>query len=202
MACLPAVTSSAYGQTTIEVGATVGLYAPLGSFQPAQAYSMALPNDPSGLSGAALGGQLRVWVAPRLGFQVAATTASSSVGGGNTPNGFAQPVSARVSTATAEVLYRLTGNDSRARVWLGAGGGAVQHGGAAYEPFGNPVNFGGVLGISSSVRVAGPLSAEFGVTTVIYEMNVRGTPATDTGLMERGRQVDALFHTGVSYRWH
>ena len=197
-----ALASPATAQTRVEIAATIGRYAPLGSFEPASVYSVRLPMDASSLSGTAFGGQLRLWATPRLGIQIAGTTASSSVGGGLVPFGYdVAATSARVSMATAELLFQLTGVNHRARVWLGAGGAAVRHGGEAYAPFGNPVNYGGAAGVGSAIRLAGPLNVELGVTTVVYRMNMRGTAATDIGLMERGTQVDALFHTGLSYSW-
>jgi hypothetical protein len=199
--CL-AMTSTAAGQTTVEVGAVVGHYGPTGSFEPALVYTTALPRDPSNLAGAAIGGQVRLWVVRRFGLQVVGTTASSLVIGGVTPEGTAPNTRARVSTGTVQALYSLTGNRGRGRVWLGAGGAAVQHGGAAYAPYGSPVNFGGVAGVGSAFRIHGGLSAEAGITTMVYWMNLRSTRQGETGVEERGTQVDALFQTGLSWRWN
>ena len=196
--------SSAVAQVKVEMGATIGLYAPLGSFQPAGAYSSNLPHSPSSLGGTAVGGQLRLWVAPRIGFELAGSTASSSVGGASTPNPYRSdaPEPARVSTGTAQLLFRLTRDESRARVWIGAGAGVVQHGGDAYTAFGKPVNYGGVLGLGSAIRIRGGLSADLGLTSMIYNFDIRGITATDPGLSERGKQLDLLLHTGLSYSWH
>lgn len=197
-----ALASQSAAQIRVEVGATLGHYKPFGSFAPASVSMVSLPHAPSALAGTALGGQFRVWVAPRFAIQLAGSTATSSVGGGSTPNGYAPAVSARVSMATAEVLYQLTGRDHRARIWLEAGGAVVRHGGDAYKPFGFPVNRGGVAGIGSAIRLAGPLSVELGLTTIVYRMNMHGTAATDLRVLERETQVDARFHTGLSVGWH
>jgi hypothetical protein len=194
--------STAVAQMKVELGATIGRYNPLGSFQPADAYSTALPNTPGTLAGAALGGQLRVWVAPRIGIELAGSTASSTIPGGFTPGGFVPGTNARVSMGSAQLLYRITGDDSRARVWLGAGGGAIQHGGDAYASFGKPVNYGGVFGVGSAIRITGGLNADVGVSSMIYNLDIRGDAATDPGLRERGTQVDMLLRTGLSYSWH
>ena len=77
-----------------------------------------------------------------------------------------------VSTGSAQLLFRLSGNGSRARVWLTAGGGAIQHGGSTYAPFGKPVNFAGVFGLGSAIRITGGLSAEAGVTSMVYDLNI------------------------------
>jgi hypothetical protein len=201
--CSVALVSVARAQVKIELGATMGLYSPLGSFQPAQIHSTSLPDSPGSLGGAAYGAQLRLWVAPRLGFELAGAMASSTFGGGATPGGRGSSfTSARVSTGTAELLFRVTGDESRARVWLGAGAGAVQHGGDAYANFGNPVNYGGVLGVGSAIRISGGLSADVGVSSMIYNLNIRGNASNDPGLSERGTQVDMLLRTGLSYSWH
>ncbi|MDQ2766670.1 MAG: hypothetical protein M3Y30_05895 [Gemmatimonadota bacterium] len=161
---------------------------------------MSAPNSPGDLSGAALGGELRLWIAPRVGFAFAGSTVSSDVGGGVTPEGYHPPTRARVSTGSAQLLFRVTGDESRARVWLGAGGGLVKHGGDAYEQFNKPVDFAGVFGVGSAIRITGRLNAELGATTTIYNVNMSTTTlAFGPGVFERGRQTDLLLRTGLSY---
>ena len=188
-------------QIRVELGGTIGRYSPTRSFQPASVYSTQLPLSPDELSGLALGGQLRLWVG-RIGVQLAATTTASREGGGNTPGGYKSPTAARVSTGSAQLLLRLTGGGGRTRAWLGAGAGAIQHDGAAYKPYGSPVNYGGVIGVGSAIRIIAGLSADLGITSMVYSLNIRGTTQTDPRISERGRQVDMLLHTGLSYRWH
>ena len=166
------VTTGALAQMKVELAANIGHYSPLGSFERAQGYSVGLPNDPGSLAGMALGGELRLWVAPRIGFALGGSTVSSDVGGGITPNGIAPAVPARVSMGMAQVLLRVTGDNSRARVWLGAGAGAVQHGGSAYAAYNNVVNAAGVFSVGSAIRIAGGLSADVGVTSMIYSLDV------------------------------
>ncbi len=199
--CSVAVASPAAAQVRVELGATIGRYSPLGSFQPASAYSTDLPNQPGELGGAAYGAQLRLWVAPRIGFELAGSTASSRVGGGSSPGGEVRSTSARISTGTAQMLFRLTNEASRARVWLGAGAGAIQHGGQTYEVFGKPVNIAGVLSAGSAIRISGGLSADVGVTSMIYSLNAHAVQ-DGTALAERGGQVDMLLRTGLSYSIH
>ena len=194
--------NSVRAQLKVELGATIGAYSPLGSFQPASVYSTALPGSPSSLGGTAFGGQIRLWVSPRLGFELAGATTSSSFGGGFSPGGEVPRQSARVTTGTAQLLVLVTGDGSRARMWVGAGGGAIQHGGAAYASFGKPVNYGLALGLGSAIRVVGALSADLGITSLIYNLNIRGSEATDPGPSERGTQADLLFRAGVSYSIH
>lgn len=212
---VPAFTQPAAAQTKVEVSATLAYYSPMGSFDPASVRSTALPNSPSALSGAAFGGELRLWLTPRIGVQLGANTASSRLGIGGSPEEPNRPpvggtlpidevtsVGARVSAATAQLLYEVLGTDHGARVWLSAGGAVVRHAGEAYAPYGNPVNYGGAVGLGSAFRIKGPLSAELGLTTMIYRMNLRGSSETDPEVRERGTQADALLHTGVSYSWH
>ena len=197
------LTTGAHAQIKVELAANIGHYSPLGSFEPAAGYSVGLPNDPGALAGAAFGGEVRLWVAPRIGFALGGSTVSSTFGGVATPNGFAPPVSARVSMGSAQLLFRLTGDNSRARIWFGAGGGAVQHGGSAYASYGNPVNAAGVLSLGSAIHIAGGLSADLGVTSMIYSLDVsRPHLAFETPVTERGQQVDLLLRTGLSYNLH
>ena len=198
-----ALASAAAAQVKVELGATIGRYAPMGSFQPSPANSEDLPHSPGDLARTALGGQLRLWVAPRIGFELAATTSSGSVGGGIIPDGVSSNISARVSTGTAQLLFRVTHDQSRARIWIGAGGGAVQHGGDAYAAYGKPVNYGGVVGVGSAIRINGGLSIDLGVSAMIYDLDIRGFTLPDRPeVTERGRQVDMLLRTGLSYSWH
>jgi hypothetical protein len=195
-----AIVSRARAQVSVELGATIGQYSPLGSFDRGSAHLLSVPNSPGDLSGAALGGELRLWVAPRIGFALSGSTVSSDVGGGSTPNGYDPPAHARVSEGSAQLLFRVTGDGSRARVWLSAGGGLVKHGGDAYEQFGKPTNTAGVFGVGSAIRITGGLNAELGVTTMIYSVNMSAASlAFGPGVFERGRQTDLLLRTGLSY---
>jgi hypothetical protein len=192
--------SAARAQLSVEVGATVARYAPLGSFDPTTVHEVSHPSSPDDLSGIALGGELRLWIVPRVGVAVAGSSVSTNVGGGSTPNGYHPPSRAHVSTGSAQLLYRVTGDGKRARVWVSAGGGLVKHGGETYEQFGKPVNFAGVFGVGSALRVTGGLNAELGITTMVYTLNMSAPPhAIMPELSERGRQTDLLLRTGLSY---
>ena len=203
-ACAMSVASSARAQFSVEIGATIGRYAPLGSFNRTAVYDVSLPRSPGDLGGAALGGELRVWIAPRLGVAFTGSTVSTRLSGVSTPNGYHPPKSARVSAGSAELLFRVTGDGSRARAWVSAGGGLVKHGGDVYERYDDPVNFTGVVGVGSAIRIKGGLNAELGVATMIYNMNISGDKLgfAPGELSERGTQVDMLLRTGLSYTIH
>lgn len=194
--------SGARAQMKVELGATIGFYSPLGSFNPARAYWERLPRDPSDLSGTEFGGELRWWVAPRFGIALAGSTVASTIAGGSTYYDYTPSTPTRVSTGSAQLLFRVTGDNSRARAWVSAGGGLVQHDGFAYNQLGKPVNFAGVFGLGSAVRIVGGLSADVGVTSMIYDLDVRGTPQNNVQLSERGRQFDMFLRTGLSYAIH
>jgi hypothetical protein len=187
-------------QMQVEIGATIGYYSPMGSFQAEQAHLTDLPSSPSSLSGTAIGGDLRLWLVPRVGLELAGSTTASSVGGGATPEGGRPAVPARVNVGTAELLFRVTGDGNRTRVWIGAGAAAVRHGGVAYEVFGKPVNYGGVSGLGSAFRIVGGLNANIGLSALIYNIDFRSSSIFE-GLNERGTQVDMMLRTGVSYSW-
>ena len=193
--------SGAAAQMGVEIGATIGYYLPMGSFQPASVLSTDLPKSPSSLSGTALGGELRLWFVPRLGLELAGSTTGSSIGGGSTPAGFRPGVPARVNVGTAELLFRVTGDANRARVWIGAGGAAIRHGGVAYEVFGKPVNYGGVVGLGSAFRITGGLNATVGLATMIFNIDFRSSSIFVGGVNERGTQTDMMLRAGVSYSW-
>jgi hypothetical protein len=186
-------------QMQIELGATIGYYSPLGSFQPVSVHSTELPSSPSSLSGTALGAAVRLWFVPRLGLEVAGSTTGSSVGGGSTPNGSRPSVPARVDAGTVQLLFRVTGDANPTRVWLGAGTAVIRHGGVAYEVFGKPLSYGGVVGLGSAFRITGGLNATVGLSTMIYNIDFRGSRFEP--VEERGTQVDMMLRTGVSYSW-
>ena len=191
--------SRSAAQMQVEVGATIGYYSPMGSFQPVSVNSVDLPSSPSSLSGTALGGEIRLWFVPRVGVEVAGSTTASSVGGGSTPNGYRPSVSARVDAGTAQLLFRVTGDANQTRVWIGAGTAVIRHGGVAYEVFGKPVSYGSVVGLGSAFRLAGRLNATVGLSTMIYNIDFRGSRFDP--VEERGTQVDMMLRTGVSYSW-
>src|SRR6476469_4542898 len=66
--------SRSAAQMLVELGETIGYYSPVGSFQSGSAHSLDLPRSPSSLSGTAFGGDLRLWVGPRLGLELAGST--------------------------------------------------------------------------------------------------------------------------------
>jgi len=196
-----ACASRSAAQEQLEIGATVGYYSPMGSFQPVQLYSTDLPRSPNSLSGTAFGGDLRLWFAPRVGLELAGSTIASSVGGGSTPNGVRPSVPARVTEGTAELLFRVTGDATRTRVWIGAGTAAIWHGGVAYRDFENAMSLGSVIGLGSAFRIRGGLNANIGVSTLIYILDIHGSTLSDTAVEERGTQSDMMLRTGVSYSW-
>ena len=195
---LLALTTPLAAQSRIEVGPLVALYAPAGNFQPAPYYSTALPNSPGDLTGVAWGGQGRIWFTPRFGVQVQVASASSTVGGGNTPGGSFPGTAARVLTASTQVLWGLSALPHNARFYLSAGAGLVRHGGKAYERYGPPTQLATVVGFGAAVPLGSHLAANAGVSTFLYNIDVSDSSGTS---LEHGLQVDALIQVGVSLRW-
>ena len=188
----------AAAQTRLEVGALLGLYAPASSFQPASYYSTALPNSPSDLAGLAWGGQGRLWLSLRFGMQLQVASASSNVGGGNTPGGPAPATPARVLTTSAQLAYKLLAPANGAQVWCSAGPGLVRHGGPAYSRYGSPTQFATAFGLGSAVPISSRLSADFGLTTFLYNLDVSDSTGAS---LEHGFQVDPLLHAGITLHW-
>ena len=185
-------------QVRLEFGPLAALYAPQGSFQPASYYTTWLPNSPSDLTGLAWGGEARLWFARRLGVQLQAAEAFSSVGGGITPRGPVAAMPARVFTLTTQALYNVYSAPERARVWLSAGAGLVRHGGAAYARYGTPIQVTGVLGLGYATPIRRRLNATLGITTMLYSFDLRDSTGTS---LERGFQTDALLHVGLTWGW-
>jgi len=197
LALVVLVPSRVVSQTRVEGGPLLGLYSPAGSFQPAPYYSTALPNAPSELTGAAMGGQGRIWFSRRLGLQLQVAWASSRVGGGNTPAGTAPSRPASVLTSSVQVLVALSHPSQRIQLWLSAGPGLVRHGGEAYARYGSPVQLATTLGFGSAIPIGSHLSVNLGATTFLYNIDVADSTGTS---LEHGFQVDPLFHLGLSVR--
>ena len=191
------IPSRVVSQTRVEGGPLLGLYSPAGSFQPAPYYSTALPNAPSALTGAAMGGQGRIWFSRRLGLQLQIAWASSRVGGGNTPAGTAPSTPASVLTSSVQALFALSHPSQRIQLWLSAGPGLVRHGGGAYARYGSPVQLVTTLGFGSAIPIGSHLSVNLGATTFLYNIDVADSAGTS---LEQGFQVDPLFHLGLSVR--
>jgi hypothetical protein len=193
-ASIAAGTASA--QTSLDVGLTIGLYAPMGSYN-GDALCTCLPNSPEDLRGRSVGGQVRLWLSPKLGLQLAAGASNPfTFGGGSSPGGVTPIVTARVRSASLQALLGLTGDGDRARAWIGLGAGIIQHYGDAYQPFGSPTSVGGAATLGGSVRLAGGLNLDAGVSSLIYGMPIAFGGTT----LSRGTQVDFSLTTGLS--WH
>lgn len=189
----------ASAQVRFEVGPLAALYAPTGSFEPAIYYTIRLPKRPSDLTALAWGGEARFWFAGRLGVQVQAAEAATSVGGGSTPSGtYYAPTPARVLTLTTQVLCRFYSASKGGRAWLSAGAGLIRHGGAAYDRYGAPSQMTGVLGAGYAVPIGRRLHSTAGVTTLLYSFDLRDSNRVS---LERGPQTDVVIHFGVSWGW-
>jgi hypothetical protein len=192
-----AIATPASAQARFEFGPLVAAYSPMSSFEPAAYYSTALPNSPGNLGGTAWGGQARLWLSRRLGVQVQAAEARSSVGGGPTPGGNFAPTGAQVVMASAQGLYRPA--LGRIPLWLSAGAGVVHHGGVAYSRYGSPTQMTGALGVGSAIPLWGGFRANLGLTTLLYHFDLKDSTGVS---LERGFMTDALLSLGVTWSWH
>jgi hypothetical protein len=189
---------AASAQARVELGPFLAFYTPLSSFELAPYYTTRLPHSPGDLSGAAWGGEARLWLTQRAGLQLQIAAASSTVGGGNTPGGPASSTPARVLTASAQALYTVPPCAHTARIWIGGGLGVVRHGGAAYAPYRAPTQLATVLGLGSAIPIGRHLNATVGVTTFLYSIDVSDSAGT---ALEHGAQVDPLVHAGLAWSW-
>jgi hypothetical protein len=96
-------------------------------------------------------------------------------------------------------LLTVFGHDDRARLWLGLGAGAIQQYGELFAPYGDPVAFAGAVSLGGTVRIAGGLNLQAGVSSLIYGMNVSYYPGMAPA---HGTQVDLAFTTGLSWTFY
>ena len=190
--------AAASAQARVELGPLLALYTPMSGFRPASYYTTSLPNSPGDLSGLAWGGDARLWFTQRAGLQLQIASASSRVGGGNTPGGPVSSTPARVLTASVQVLYTVATAARGTRLWIGGGVGVVRHGGAAYAPYGAPAQLATVLGLGSAIPIGRHLNATVGLTTFLYSIDVSDSAGTT---LEHGAQVDPLVHAGLAWSW-
>ena len=187
-------------QTSVSIGPVVGYYRPFGHFERASVYSTDLPMKPEDLSGPEFGGEVDAWFGRRVGASIEAGFASSSVPATVTPAGMRGPTAARVETAVAQALVSLP-TSFREHLWLSAGVGVIRHAGTAYARYGSPSEGAGVIGAGAKADLNDHFSLTAGITTLWYMFNLP-MPAElrlNPGSLERGRQMDAIFHLGA--RW-
>ena len=194
-------------QSSIELAPFVGYYRPMGSFAPASVYSTSLPSKPSDLSGVAWGVEARSWISERLGVQLQAAVANSTMPEVATP-GFSRggPSSAQVLIVTAQALYDLSPSpEGFRRVWLSAGPALIRYGGDAYSQSGAgaQLSVGAALGAGLNIPIGARLSATAGVQVLLYQLDI-GFPTSlsgNPGSFESGFQDDLLLHLGLAWNW-
>jgi len=192
--CALAFPAAASAQGAVEIGSFFALYAPAGSYDHAAAYfRVGTPDHPSENRGAAWGGEARFWMNHALGFQVQGLASSANHPTVYTPDG-AFASSTRVTSVTAQAVYRLSPTFTNSSFWFSAGGGMIRHSGSAYAPYGSPTHPVGALGVGSTISISHGLKANVGLTSLFYRWNL----SDSNGLYQRGFETDALAHAGLS----
>ncbi|MES1259659.1 MAG: hypothetical protein ABUL71_03620, partial [Gemmatimonadota bacterium] len=193
--------ASLRAQVTVELGPLVGVYAPIGSFGPYDATSIAFPQSPSELTAFAWGGEARLWINRRIGVQLQGAVAKRSVGGGvNTPAGWTStPKDAQIVLASAQLVYRPS---PAGPVTLSAGIGTVRRSGDAFyvSPQQQVTGFnpmGGTVGAGYDVDLGHRLVASLGVTAYLYSLDMHDRFGQK---WEQGFQVDLLPHLTMAWR--
>lgn len=191
----------ASAQTRLEFGPLLAYYRPLGAFEPASVFSTALPHTPQDLSGIAWGGVARAWFGARIGAEFGGATAGGTIPSQLTPAGPTRPIGTSVGVVTVQGLLTLTGAPTRRQVWVSAGAGIIRHGGDAYARYGTPADAGLALGAGARLPIAARLHATFGVSTLVYMLDVPMPPelSRNPGSLQRGRQVDAFIHLAATW---
>ncbi|MGH7618558.1 MAG: hypothetical protein ACREPM_15165, partial [Gemmatimonadaceae bacterium] len=101
---------------------------------------------------------------------------------------------ATVTVASAQLLFDVA-SDKAYRVWVGAGPGAVRHGGPAYTDFGSPVAAAIAASVGADVTLPAHLHAGAGVSALMYRLQL-----PDSDLVGSGMQQDLLLHLGLTWR--
>lgn len=188
-------------QVRAEFGPVLGYYRPYGSFEAASVYFTSLPFAPSDLKGLARGAEGRVWLGQRVGIELRGFVASSTLPSVSTPSGPSRPTPANVYALTAQTLLTIVGTASRHLIWVSAGAGVSRHGGEAYARHTGVTDIGPAAGFGTRFRLTRQIHATAGVTafTYMFDMPMPADERLNPGSLQRGRQVDVLFHTGVSW---
>jgi hypothetical protein len=197
--------AAARAQATVEVGPFVSAYAPVGTFGTPDFHGNPLPTKASDLRGVAWGALARLWFSPRVAIELQGAVTSSRFDGGEyticgvPPSGcsLTPAKEARVVTLAAQVLYRPS--PIGFPLWLGAGAGVVQHGGAAYANagIGAPSRFAGTLGFGCDQPLGRRLTAALGVNAFLYALNVGDGFG---GNIVRGFHADVLARVALTWR--
>jgi len=188
----------AVAQAAVEIGPTVGYYAPLGN------YDAALPSTANDLRGWTWGAQGRFWLTHRAGVLIEGSVRSSRFDGLPVPLPcvccapcIAPPMSARLVQVTVQAIVRPF--SARSPLWLSAGAGVVRRSGQAYADagVGPPTSVAAAVGCGVDARLAGPIVASLGITTLFYSLD----GYTSGAYPGPGFQADLQAHLGLSWRW-
>jgi hypothetical protein len=141
-----------------------------------------------------LGGEVNLWVGPRVGVSLQAGTATSGV---RTSVPFFVPdtVSARVTTVSAQALWALPTRGGY-RLFLGAGPGIVHRGGTAYEGMTGTTAPAAAFRAGTLIDVSERISLQLDFTALAY----RFKPKTATGPdVESQGQADVFGRVGFAF---
>ena len=183
----------AEAQHSVDVEPIVGLYAPGGSYDHSASYfRVGTPERPRDNAGTAYGANARLWFMRDFGLQLQGVTSTADHPTVITPGGpFAS--SSRVTALTAQLLYS-PHLPARARVWIGAGGGRIKHGGSAYAAYGSPSRAVIASGAGGSLRIWRELSATAGIDGLFYDWKL----SDSNGTYQSGTETDVVAHLGLS----
>jgi hypothetical protein len=189
-----AIPGIAGAQRSFDLEPIVGIYSPAGSYDHTGSYfRVGTPESPRDNAGTAYGANARVWVGRNFGVQLQGVRSSADHATVNTPGGGSFATSTRITALTAQLLYSPS-LPSRARVWIGAGGGTVRHGGTAYAAYGSPSRAAIALGAGSKIPLWRGLSVGAGVEGLFYDWELSDRNGTYQG----GTETDLIAHLGLS----
>jgi hypothetical protein len=192
--CAAMIPAAADAQRALEVEPLVGAYTPHGSYEHTAAYfRVGTPESPRDNAGTAYGANARLWLTREFGVQLQGITSRADHPTAFTPGGGAFATSTRITSLTAQALFRPQ-LPTRAQLWLSAGGGTIKHAGTAYTPYGSPSRTTLALGAGGTVPIWRSVSVAGGVDGLFYDWAL----SDSYGMYQSGTQTDVVAHLGLS----
>lgn len=186
-------------QIAVAAGPLVGYYGPGGNDG---------PDSPGNYSGLALGGEVTLQSAHRVGARMTAMFASKPATNFVNPGGWQGTLAGQVTTANLLATWDVSPDQTRA-LWFGVGPGVVHHAGDAFRSSGNPTNAAGVLAVGAFLPLTKALGLTAGASGFLYEYRgifgpIGGPPRLDgysaTGQFARRPQRDIVIYSVLEWR--
>lgn len=181
----------------VELVPYVGFYAPTSDFKlrplpPYTGFGLATGKQETGIL---LGGQARVWVTPRFGFQVGAAHAASDL---KVSRQFTTApdtsIAASLTILTFGGLVRFPVSALSNPIWGELGAAVVRRQGEVFDAYDNPRTVGGMIGLGTGLGLTNRLRADISFRGIIYKFGLQDS----LGTLPSQMHVDLMAHVGLS----